>query len=182
MMQRSLQPRAPNSPMRLYPRVRSSFLAVQVLWLLLAAPPLQAQTFTVLHTFTGKGDGDGPVAGVTRDSVGNLYGTTQIGGSFDIGTVFEINAHDKETILHNFWGGDGVLPSGPLLRDHTGTLYGTTLVGGTPEGGDATTDAGRYSNWTRAARKLCCMPLTAKRKANIRQASWLGTSWATSTA
>jgi hypothetical protein len=39
----------------------------------------QAQTLTVLHTFTGGADGAGPV-GLTIDAAGNLYGTTGSGG------------------------------------------------------------------------------------------------------
>src|ERR1700679_3817703 len=38
-----------------------------------------AQTFTVLHTFTGD-DGLSPYAGVAVDRAGNLYGTTKYGG------------------------------------------------------------------------------------------------------
>ncbi len=48
----------------------------------LAAATQQAQTFTVLHTFTGmQQDGASPYAGVTIDRAGNLYGTTLFGGS-----------------------------------------------------------------------------------------------------
>lgn len=38
---------------------------------------------TVLHNFTGGADGGGPGAGVIRDSVGNLYGATQVGGDLN---------------------------------------------------------------------------------------------------
>jgi uncharacterized repeat protein (TIGR03803 family) len=109
-------------------------LAIQLLWLIFATPSLQAQTFTVLHTFTGKGDGEFPIAGLLRGNAGSFYGTTDFGGSFDRGTVFEIAAHGKETILHSFWGGDGTGP-GALIRDRTGSFYGITAEGGTPEGG-----------------------------------------------
>jgi uncharacterized repeat protein (TIGR03803 family) len=37
--------------------------------------------FTVLYTFTGATDGSDPIAGVTLDSAGNLYGTTYYGGT-----------------------------------------------------------------------------------------------------
>ncbi len=33
----------------------------------------QAQTFTVIHSFTGGGDGAQPYAGLTMDAPGNLY-------------------------------------------------------------------------------------------------------------
>ncbi len=38
-----------------------------------------AQTYTVLHNFTGGGDGTAPYAGLTMDRGGNLYGTTSGG-------------------------------------------------------------------------------------------------------
>jgi len=45
-----------------------------------AAPPCQAQTFQVLHTFTGADDGAIPLAGLIMDAAGNLYGTASGGG------------------------------------------------------------------------------------------------------
>ncbi|HZL65775.1 MAG TPA: hypothetical protein VFC15_00130 [Candidatus Limnocylindrales bacterium] len=45
-----------------------------------ATQAAQAQTFKVLHTFTGVADGDTPAAGLTMDRAGDLYGTTQNGG------------------------------------------------------------------------------------------------------
>jgi hypothetical protein len=44
--------------------------------------PLQAQTYTVLYTFTGAADGANPYSGVTLDDAGNLYGTTFLKGRF----------------------------------------------------------------------------------------------------
>jgi uncharacterized repeat protein (TIGR03803 family) len=35
---------------------------------------------TVLHNFTGGADGGAPFVGLSMDKVGNLYGSTQIGG------------------------------------------------------------------------------------------------------
>jgi uncharacterized repeat protein (TIGR03803 family) len=43
-----------------------------------------------LHNFGASGDGVEVLAGLTFDSAGNLYGTTQGGGSSGGGTVFEI--------------------------------------------------------------------------------------------
>ena len=54
-----------------------------------AIPSAQAQTFTVLHNFLGP-DGSLPTATLTLDRAGNLYGTTQIGGSNGNGTVFKM--------------------------------------------------------------------------------------------
>jgi uncharacterized repeat protein (TIGR03803 family) len=108
----------------------------QLLFLLCATPSAMTQTFTVLHRFTGKRDGQAPGAGVIEDySSGNLYGTTMKGGSFDMGTVFEVAAGGKEAVLQSFWGGPGMLPEGTLIRDQAGNLYGASYDGGTREGG-----------------------------------------------
>jgi uncharacterized repeat protein (TIGR03803 family) len=48
-------------------------------------------TETVLHSFTGGTDGLGPVAGLIKDSSGNLYGTTQQGGDHGGGTIFKLS-------------------------------------------------------------------------------------------
>jgi uncharacterized repeat protein (TIGR03803 family) len=45
---------------------------------------------TVLHDFGNGTDGATPYAGLTFDAAGNLYGTTQQGGAYGYGTVFEI--------------------------------------------------------------------------------------------
>jgi uncharacterized repeat protein (TIGR03803 family) len=90
--------------------------------------------FTVLHNFdTQNGDGYFPAGNLVRDAAGNLYGTTEFGGTSGSGTVFKVDKNGNETVLHNFAGGtaDGGLPflSG-LLRDAKGNLYGVTGEGG----------------------------------------------------
>ena len=72
------------------------------------------------------------------DRLGNLYGTTQIGGTSGNGTVFKVEAHSgHETVLYSFSGGsDGALPYAGLVMDGPGNLYGTTQNGGTS--GDGT--------------------------------------------
>ena len=92
-----------------------------------------AQTFTVLHTFTG-GDGFGPY-GVIQDSRGDLYGVTGLFGTYGWGTVFKLNGSDQETVLHDFTGGvDGGESRSSLVRDAKGILYGTAQSFGS--GGD----------------------------------------------
>ena len=87
---------------------------------------------TVLYTFTGGADGQYPYAPLVRDAAGNLYGTTQYGGTANIGVVFKLSPGGKETVLHSFTGGaDGVYPYAGLFRDAAGNLYGTTENGGT---------------------------------------------------
>jgi uncharacterized repeat protein (TIGR03803 family) len=86
---------------------------------------------TVLHSFTGSPDGSAPLAGVIRDSAGNLYGTTSSGGTSNYGTVFELDASGHETILHSFRSDpDGATPYAGVIRDAAGNLYGTTFPGG----------------------------------------------------
>ncbi len=46
-------------------------------------------TITTLASFDGT-NGSGPVAGLTLDSKGNLFGTTNYGGDSGVGTVFEL--------------------------------------------------------------------------------------------
>jgi uncharacterized repeat protein (TIGR03803 family) len=88
---------------------------------------------TVLHAFTAGSDGDKPLAGLIRDAAGNLYGTTQYGGSgcnsYGCGTVFKVDKTGKETVLHSFTGADGGDPMGGVVRDEKGNLYGTTSSG-----------------------------------------------------
>src|SRR5271165_6495671 len=87
---------------------------------------------TVLYSFTGTGgDGGNPYAGLVRDTQGNLYGTTNQGGTSGDGTVFKVDTTGKETVLYNFTGPpDGALPYAGLVQDAQGNLYGTTGAGG----------------------------------------------------
>lgn len=74
-----------------------------------------------------------PFGHLTRDSSGNLYGTTSAGGASDAGMVFKVTASDTESVLHSFEGYpvDGAGPyGGGLLRDTSGNLYGVTEYGG----------------------------------------------------
>jgi uncharacterized repeat protein (TIGR03803 family) len=86
---------------------------------------------TVLYSFAGGTDGALPIAGVIQDSSGNLYGTTQLGGPSNQGTVFKLAHSGQETVLHYFSGGeDGLAPMVGLVRDSRGNLYGSTQYGG----------------------------------------------------
>lgn len=87
---------------------------------------------TVLYNFTNSTDGGGPESSLIRDAKGNLYGTTNGGGSAQYGTVFKLDPAGQETVLYSFTGGaDGKFPYyGSLVRDSAGNLYGTTVGGG----------------------------------------------------
>jgi uncharacterized repeat protein (TIGR03803 family) len=99
-----------------------------------------------LATFNGPGSGWYPLANLTMDSAGNLYGTTEYGGSSNFcngdaggcGIVFRLSPKTgggwTETVLHVFHsaplGSDGYLPFSGVTLDAAGNLYGTTLNGG----------------------------------------------------
>ncbi len=82
-------------------------------------------TETILYRFAGPpNDGAAPFAGVVRDAQGNLYGTTESGGLYGVGTVFALTS-SGEKILHTFSGNADAFPWGGLIRDAQGNLYGT---------------------------------------------------------
>jgi uncharacterized repeat protein (TIGR03803 family) len=87
---------------------------------------------TVLYNFTGGADGGYPFTGVIRDSVGNLYGTAELGGASGAGVVYKLDTAGQETVLYSFTGSaDGGYPEyAGVIRDSAGNLYGTTNSGG----------------------------------------------------
>jgi uncharacterized repeat protein (TIGR03803 family) len=92
---------------------------------------------TVLHSFNSDGqDGIRPYSSLVMDPSGNLYGTTNIGGAYNYGTVFRLHPNADgswtETVLHSFNadGTDGNEPYANLIFDKLGNLYGTTYYGG----------------------------------------------------
>jgi uncharacterized repeat protein (TIGR03803 family) len=89
-------------------------------------------TESVLHSFTGGAtDGAEPLAELIADEAGNLYGTTQVGGSKDDGAVFKITPSGTESVLHFFTDKpDGATLAAGLLLGKDGNLYGGTVVGG----------------------------------------------------
>ncbi len=122
------------------PQALTRILSYGLATLLLAAlvaPQLQAQTLNVLHSFAGTSDGLYPVAGLTIDSAGSLYGTTAgliytSGPSY--GSVFRLKPHNGAWLfspLYDFTGGnDGAYPLARVVLGSNGTLYGTVNRGG----------------------------------------------------
>jgi uncharacterized repeat protein (TIGR03803 family) len=108
-------------------------------------PPSDGQdswTETDLHVFQGgANDGAMPMAGVVVDVAGNLYGTTEYGGSNNAGTVFMLTPPAggqgtwSESVLHRFSGSDGAYPLGSLTKTASGIFYGTTSIGGSANDG-----------------------------------------------
>ncbi|MGC9991738.1 MAG: choice-of-anchor tandem repeat GloVer-containing protein [Candidatus Cybelea sp.] len=97
-------------------------------------PKVSSYTESVLYSFQGGTDGDGPLGALIIDKKGALYGTTESGGSAGYGTVFKLAPSGSgytESILHSFLGySDGLRPESGLIA-HTATdFYGTTVYGG----------------------------------------------------
>jgi uncharacterized repeat protein (TIGR03803 family) len=91
---------------------------------------------TTLYSFTGGVDGGFPdmTPNLVFDSAGNLYGTTEAGGAFNLGTVFELSPNGDggwtERVLHSFNGANGSYPRSALIFDAAGNLYGEAYTGG----------------------------------------------------
>ena len=83
-----------------------AFITTIILIVAAAAPAAQAQTYTVLYSFTGGTDGGSPFARLVRDPGGNLYGTTMYEGDlscgvlYGCGTVFQLDANGIFSVLH----------------------------------------------------------------------------------
>jgi uncharacterized repeat protein (TIGR03803 family) len=90
-----------------------------------------AVAFKSLYSFKTIPDGMEPAGGMVVLN-GTLYGTTQVGGQGDAGTVFASSTAGKERVLYSFGmggGPDGVFPLAGLVVLN-GTLYGTASSGG----------------------------------------------------
>jgi uncharacterized repeat protein (TIGR03803 family) len=96
-----------------------------------------------LYNFCSKpacADGTYPYSGLTLAGNGNLYGTTNQGGTSckftgnGCGTIFEITTQGTLTTLYEFCSrascADGIFPMGPLVQGRDGNFYGTTMFGG----------------------------------------------------
>src|SRR6476659_9957822 len=95
-------------------------------------------SYAVLHDFAGgPNDGANSGADLRLDTLGNIYGTTNYGGSANFGALFKIAPNGTETLLHSFGiGNDGSTPDGGVtINQSTGDLYGTTESGGSSGNG-----------------------------------------------
>jgi len=90
---------------------------------------------SILYNFKGGSDGRNPQCGLVFDATGNLYGTTEFGGSSDQGTVFQLTPNGdgtwQETILSSLNSHTGYHPEAGLAIDKKGNLYGTTVSNAT---------------------------------------------------
>jgi uncharacterized repeat protein (TIGR03803 family) len=94
--------------------------------------------FKVLYNFCPQFNcadgGSEPYSGLMQASNGNLYGTTQRGGAYGNGIVYEVSPAGQFRTIHSFCAetlcADGANPSGELVEDAHGNFYGTTSYGG----------------------------------------------------
>ena len=77
-----------------------------------------------------------PISGsLILDANGNLFGATQLGGTSNQGTLFEVARSgagyaSSPTTLVNFDSTNAQFPEAGLIADAAGNLYGTTTSGG----------------------------------------------------
>jgi uncharacterized repeat protein (TIGR03803 family) len=83
---------------------------------------------STIYSFEGFQDGAGP--GPMTFQQAHLFGATDIGGSGDHGTIFELEPGSNgwtHTVLYSFTGRkDGRGPESPFVFDKSGNLYGVT--------------------------------------------------------
>jgi len=147
--------------------------------LLATAIAAQAQTFQVLHNFTGGRDGANPLDGVTIDRNGNLYGTASAGGNqvygcdnfygtTGCGSVFELERSGSGWILrplYDFDGGnDFGNPSIGVVLGPDGALYGLSKG---PQTAPATTCAAPSSGSHRLQHFARASPAIGRRRCFI---------------
>jgi uncharacterized repeat protein (TIGR03803 family) len=89
-------------------------------------------SYTLLHSFVNAPpnyDGVNPTAGPTLGTDGNIYGTTEKGGTQNGGAIYKITPSGTETLLYSFCVVscyDGFVPTTPLALDTNGEFYGVT--------------------------------------------------------
>ena len=103
-------------------------------------------TESVLYSFGDLSDASTPSGPILLDSLGNLYGVTSLGGTFNQGTLYKFvpptsGQLGTESILYSFGASTttGSNPNGNLVFDAGGDIYGVTYGGG-----DATGDGVVY--------------------------------------
>ena len=108
-------------------------------------------TESIVHSFSNS-EGALPFGGVIIDNTGNLYGTTQEGGPYARGTVFEF-AHSgsgwQGNLLYIFQGmTDGGLPNAGLIFDNSGNIFGAASAEGSGGGGTVFELSPSGGGWT----------------------------------
>ena len=93
---------------------------------------------TVLHNFTGNGDGCNPYTAPIQAANGTYYGTTPMNGGFassQNSTVYTVTSAGVFATLHTFTGADGQNVYASLVQGTDGNFYGVAQTGGTSNEG-----------------------------------------------
>ena len=94
--------------------------------------------------------GSFPIGPLVQAANGNFYSTTQDGGAYGAGTIYQVTTGLDVTTLYSFGGTvtDGTQPGAGLLLATDGNYYGSTSDGGTYGDGILfnTTTAGAYED------------------------------------
>jgi len=113
------------------PGTRSLLLLILGVAMLIPLPTIQAQTYTVLYSFSGSCGGGFAIGGVTLDQNGRIYGTTAYGGAHNGGAVYRLAREGEGWICSPLYGfgyqdQDGSNPYAGVVFGPGGLLYGTT--------------------------------------------------------
>ena len=125
--------------------------ALLVVMLAVSAATLQAQTYTDLYNLgSNSGDPTDPawMGLFAQGRDGNLYSTTQTGGTIDCGAAFQFTTAGKMNPLYSFMNkSDGCFPNGGLTLGTDGNFYGTTSAGGSVGAGTVfkVTSSGKFT-------------------------------------
>ena len=116
-----------------------SAIARTFVFLVVMVAAATSQTYSVLSSFDNT-DGDNVSATPLIDSLGNVFGVTQLGGSANCGVVYELvseggGSYTNETLYEFTCGDDGGYPNGGVVMDSAGNLYGAAADFGTHGGG-----------------------------------------------
>jgi len=94
---------------------------------------------TTLYSFCAKAacvDGKNPYGGgLIQGKDGDFYGSTIVGGTDNLGTIFKITGSGGFTNLHSFVFTDGESPYAGLVQATDGNFYGITQIGGASDMG-----------------------------------------------
>ena len=141
----------------------------------------------VLHTFCREkhcGNGDTPIAGLTMNAAGELFGTTiesNCIGEICPGVVFELTPQGRKSpysALYSFCiqpdCADGQEPFSPLILDSSGDFFGSTQFGGGNDGDDFGDGGGTVSNCRARNSRSSTASVRCRnaRTANIREVRW----------
>lgn len=132
-------------------RLFALLIVMLAVMLAVSAATLCAQTYTDLYDLgSNSGDPTNPawMGLFAQGRDGNLYSTTQTGGTINCGVAFQFTPAGKMNPLYSFMNkNDGCFPNGGLTLGTDGSFYGTTSAGGSVGAGTVfkITSSGKFT-------------------------------------